>query len=369
METPTVLPRRMPAGAEPARTLLLRYAQGLAVAALLLSFPPTAFAQVPFTSAAADAANSTPPGPAGAEADDDNFVDQSYESVDNMVQSAITAVDSFFGNSERDTFEAKKSRVRLRLNSDYIQHHGWDFSPKVKFHLLLPGLSSRLRLVMNEDQAGDADQASSTTDDENDVALRWIGRQNDKRGYSFDLGLRLKSGNLDPFGRVNWGMEYAMSGQWVGQTTNRLYYYSRTGVRNDFRQFFNRAITDTLLFRARTRLQYFEENDYNPYIEQKFSLFQSLRPGRKVAYEALFERMSPEDSPFDESEILVTDAAHYDHYRIQARFRQQVARPWFFVEFWPIVSWPEERDYQTTLAGRIRLEISLGGSGDPRLDE
>ena len=297
-----------------------------------------------------------------------NMVDRSYESVDNLVQTTVRRVDSFFVNDEHSTFAERKTRIRLRLNTDYIQHHGWELSPKIKLHLVLPGMNDRLRIVMNDDQGADVDQASPN-DEENDLALRWIGRQNAKRGYSFDLGFRIKSGNFDPFGRVNLGFEYDLPGRWVGQSTNRLYYYSKTGVRNDFRQYFNHGLTDELLFRSRTRLQYFEENEENPYIEQKFSLFHSLSDSRKVAYEALYRKVSIEDSPFDEDEIISTGNDYYSHYQLQVRFRQQAWRPWFFVELWPIVAWPEERNYDTVFGARVRFEVNLGGSGDYRLDE
>jgi hypothetical protein len=296
------------------------------------------------------------------------MVDRSYDSVDNLVQATVNRIDSFFVNDEHSTFTDRKTRVRLRLNTDYVQHHGWELSPKIKLHLVLPGMSDRLRLVMNDDQGADVDQASPS-DKDNDIALRWIGRQNAKRGYSFDLGFRFKDGDPDPFGRVNLGFEYDLPGKWVGQTTNRLYYYSQTGVRNDFRQYFNHGLTDDLLFRSRTRLQYFEENDENPYIEQKFSLFHSFSDTRKFAYEAIYRKLSFEDSPFDEDEIIDTGNGYYSHYQLQVRFRQQAWRPWFFIEFWPIVAWPEERNFDTVLGARVRFEVNLGGGGDQRLDE
>lgn len=297
------------------------------------------------------------------------MADDIHQSVNNLVQDTVRRIDSFFVDSEHATFTDRKTRVRLRLNNDYIQKHGWEVSPKLKLNLVLPGLNERLRLVINDDQGADVDQASPSDDEGNDVALRWIGRQRDDRGWSFDLGLRIKDGNLDPFARVNAGIDYPLGGKWVGQTTNRIYYYSETGWRNDFRQYFNRALTDTLLMRSRTRVQYFEENDFNPFVEQKFSLFHSLSDSRKLAYEVLYRLQSREDSPFDPDEIIGDEQDRYQHYAVQIRFRQQLWRPWFYVELWPIVAWPEERDYDTILAGRIRLEVNLGGTGDKRLDE
>ncbi|MEM8769695.1 MAG: hypothetical protein AAGE43_19855, partial [Pseudomonadota bacterium] len=80
-------------------------------------------------------------------------------------------------------------------------------------------------------------------------------------------------------------------------------------------------------------------------------------------------RVSIEDSPFDEDDILVPTKDNFHQFQLQMRYRQRLFRPWFYVEVWPIVAWPEERDYDTTLAARIRLEVNFGGTGDERLDE
>jgi hypothetical protein len=298
-----------------------------------------------------------------------HMADGVRDSVDNFVQGTVRRIDSFFVDSEHATFTDKKTRVRVRLNTDYIQKHGWEFSPKLKLNLVLPGLSERLRLVINDDQGADVDEAAPSDDDNNDVALRWVGDQRDDRGWSFDLGLRIKSGRLDPFARLNAGIEYPLGGPWIGQTTNRLFYYSKTGWRDDVRQYFDRAIGEDLLLRSRTRLQYFEEKVSNPFFEQKFSLFHSISDTRKVAYEVLYRSQSQEGSPFDPDEIIGDEQDRYQHYAMQIRFRQQFWRPWLYVEVWPIVAWPEERDYDTTLAARLRVEINFGGTGDERLDE
>lgn len=298
-----------------------------------------------------------------------NMADGVRDSVDNFVQGTVRRIDSFFVDSEHATFSDKKTRIRLRLNTDYLQKHGWEFSPKLKLNLVLPGLSERLRLVINDDQGIDVDQASPKLDDNNDIALRWVGGQREDRGWSFDLGLRIKSGALDPFARLNAGIDYPLGGRWLGQTTNRLFYYSKTGWRDDVRQYFDRAINDDLLLRSRTRLQYFEENISNPFFEQKFSLFHSLSDTRKLAYEVLYRSVSQEDSPFDPGEIIGREQKRYQHFAMQIRFRQQVWRPWFYVEVWPVVGWPEERDYDTILGARLRVEINLGGTGNERLDE
>ena len=296
-------------------------------------------------------------------------IDRLHRGATNAVQEMTSAIDGFFVTEDFATFEDDRTRVRLRLNVDHLENHGWDVSPKIKLNLVLPGLKNRMRLVVNEGDEGGDENASPTDDEENDVALRWIGKQTKAQSLAFDLGLRLKSGNLDPFVRLNTGLKYGLTDTWQGQTSNRIYYYSKTKLRNDFRQYFDRPITDDLLFRARSRIQYFEENDYNPKIEQKFTIFQTIADQSALAYEALWRREAAEDSPFDDDEIIVPARRHYQKVAVQLRYRRSFLRDWLFFEIWPIVGWTEERDWEMSLAGRFRLEINLGRHGDLRLDE
>ena len=89
----------------------------------------------------AEASAADQPGSIETDETTTSMVDRSYDSVDSLVQSTVRRIDGFFVNDEHSTFTDRKSRIRLRLNSDYIQHAGWDFSPKVKLHLVLPGMN------------------------------------------------------------------------------------------------------------------------------------------------------------------------------------------------------------------------------------
>jgi len=296
-------------------------------------------------------------------------IDRLHSATENLIDATVRRVDAFFVNETHDTFEEDQNRVRLRLNLDKVQHHGWDFSEKVKVNVRLTGLSKRLRLVVNDAEDDEEDQAAAYEDDGNDVALRWVGHQGKKTGISVDGGVRFKSGEVDPFARLNASIRYPIAGKWLGQSTNRIYYYSRNGWRNDFRQYFNRPINDDLLFRVRSRIQYFEEKDSNPQLEQKFTLFQTLNDSSALAYEALWRRKTAEDSVFNEQEITIEPQDDYQQVQLRLRYRRNMWRPWMFVEFWPIVGWAEERDWDTVLAARVRLEINFGRHVGLKLDE
>jgi hypothetical protein len=278
-----------------------------------------------------------------------NTVERLHSATTGAIQGTAARIDQFFVNDDHATFADNDTRVRLRFNLDYIQHHGWEASVRPKLQLVLRGLEERLRLVVNDGDSMDGD-ATSDADDENSVALRWIGKQTDSISYKFDVGLRIKSGQLDPFVRVNTGWHYPLAGKWQGQSSNRLYYYSRTGWRNDFRQ-------------------YFEEKLSNPRLEQKFSLYHTIQDTSAIAYEVLWRRESAEDVLFDDDEFLIPPQKNYQQVQLRVRYRRSFWRPWLFFEVWPVVGWSEARDWNNVLGVRGRIELNFGAHGDLRLDE
>ena len=296
-------------------------------------------------------------------------VDDLHASTASMIDAAVRRFDAFFFTEAQETFEEDRNRLRLRLDTDYIEHHGWEFSPRVKVNFHLPGLGKRARLVVNDAGGDEEDQGVELEDDENDIALRWVARKGKKTGISIDGGVSVRGGKVDPFVRLNTSFKYRVSEQWRGQATNRLYYLARNGWRDDLRIYFNRPIGERFLFRSRSRLEYFEDKDSNPQLEQKFSLFQNINDRSAIAYEAIWRQDTAEDSVFDDEEILVEPRDKYQQVKLRIRYRRNFWRPWMFVEFWPVVGWVEERDWDTVFGARMRLEINFGWHAGTKLDE
>ncbi len=321
-------------------------------------------------------ANSAPPkndaqknNPPKNNQDESSRIDRIHSQSEKMVQRLVGKIDSFFVTDDYATFADNDSRVRLRLDADHYENAGWDVSPRIRLQLVMPGLQKRLRLVVNDGDIEESGQPSNDDSKDNDVAFRWVTNMSDNIALSYDLGVRIAGGGVDEFARVNAGITYPVAGNWQGQTTNRLYYYASAGWRNDFAQRFDRSYSDDLLFRSRSRIQYYQNHSYNPTLEQKFSLFQTLDSQSALAYEVLWRRQSEEESVYGDSDLLINPQNRYDQFAIQLRYRRSIGRPWFFVEFWPIVYWPEERDWQTSLAARIRVEVNLGSTGKLKLDD
>ena len=121
--------------------------------------------------------------------------------------------------------------------------------------------------------------------------------------------------------------------------------------------------------RSRTRIQYFEEKASNPYLEQKFSLFQSFKERAAVAYEVLWRRESREDSVFNRDEITVSPRNDYEKVVLRLRYRRNFWRPWMFIELWPSIGWAEERDWDRVLGARVRFEVNFGRHKGLKLGE
>lgn len=296
-------------------------------------------------------------------------IESAQAEMSRAVLKAGNFIDRFFFNERHSTWEDNDTSIRLRLNFDAVEDHGTDVNPEVKLNLVLPIFDGRLRLVGNDDDDEGADSGDRDVSDDSSIALRYVGIDTDKWGASYDLGLRVRDSNAEGFGRINVIRNYDLSGSWAGRTANRLYWYTNAGWRDDARQYFERRISDKVFFRARTRLQWFEEES-GVFTEQRFTLFQQLSDKSALAYEVLARKIPGDDSVFDDDEILRPDN-NYNQAQLRLRYRQNFKWPWFFYEVWPIAAFTEERDYDLTLALRLRLEIILGRIRETktRLDE
>lgn len=297
--------------------------------------------------------------PCGADAAEKKSLPEKQVQLSQSVQKVANAIDSFFVNDRQLSWEENETAITLRLDTDFIEYHGVDFNPKLRFRLRFPGLK-RLSLVANEEDAGPSDYTGPGLEDESALALRWTGRSTDTRRLSFDVGLRIRDSNTEGFGRFNAAIEYPLGSTWLGRTTNRLYWYTEAGWTDDFRQYFERRLGENLFFRSRTRLQYFEEHKDYLYPEQKLTLYQRMRNGRSVlAYELVAWVIPGEETVLDEDEIR-RFSDNYTRFMALLRYRTRVKWPWLFVEVWPGFGVAEEVNYRSFLYAKLRVDITFG---------
>ncbi len=287
-------------------------------------------------------------------------VEETQERLTETVLKTATAIDNFFG-TDRYSWEDNKTRLTLRGNADYVDKHGWDFSPEVKLYLALPGLNDRLRLIINEDEEDEA-SGGPASDEESNLAVRYLAKVTKKYGISFDLGLSTRGDpTLQGFVRANAFRNWDLGDSgWVTRFENRLYWYTKSDWRNDFRWYLERRLGENFLFRSRTRFDYQQDKEKEWYPEQRFTLFQQINQRTALAYEAIAQQIFFDDSVFDPEEFVQPCGTKCTQYQLRLRFRQNVKFPWLFYEVWPIAAWTEQRDYEFTPAIRFRLEVVLG---------
>ena len=155
-------------------------------------------------------------------------IERLHGRLSERVLKTADTLDSFFGDDSNNTWQDNETRVRLRLNVDQIQDHGTDVGAQIKLNLILPALKGRLRLVANDDDNSDSQTGQDSRDDSS-VALRYIGFEGAQYSVSFDLGLRIKDSDLDPYVRANTYRGYGLGKNWAGRTEGRVYYYDKTG--------------------------------------------------------------------------------------------------------------------------------------------
>jgi hypothetical protein len=288
-------------------------------------------------------------------------IDKVQASLSDTVLKSADSIDGFFATERYNSWENNRSNVRVRLNIDPVENAGTQYGGELKINLLLPGTAGRWRFVANDDDDGDESSGGGEDfTDETSLALRYMGVQTDKWQLSVDLGVRIKDSDLGFYPRLNVIRNYPLGEKWAGRTEGRFYYYTDTGGRVDLRQYFEHKFSKDWFFRSRTRAQWFDEEGSDIFPEQRFTLFQRLSYKSALAYEALARVQPAGDSVFDEEDLLVEPQDKYNQAQVRLRYRRNLWRPWFFVEVWPVVAWPEERDYETTFAGRLRLEVLFG---------
>jgi len=279
--------------------------------------------------------------------------------LSSIVQKTANGIDGFFGSDRHTTWEQNRTSARLRFNFDFIEGQSVDLNAQVKLNLVLPALDNRLRIVLNPDDDDEAANRGGDSRDESELALRFMGRQFGNLEMNYDLGLRIKDSDLALFLRWNTQLGHDLGQSWHNRFTNQLYWYTDTHFRDDFRIYFERKVAKNFFFRSRTRIQYGQEYGAELFPEQRFTLFQTINPKHALAYEAVAGVVPFDETFFKEDNIDVLDDK-YTHYQLRLRYRTNMMFPWLFFELWPIVSWPEEHDYETTYAMRFRVELHFG---------
>ena len=290
------------------------------------------------------------------------YVDDTQRVASERFGNFMTQLDGFFSDvTDNEDAVSNGSWARIRLDARRPNGRSWEFKPSLKVRAVLPETERRLKLLVSTEEddlvvAGNSIEGTQnlqTGGDQNgSVALRFIRTARTKGRVNLDVGFRRRDGTHQVFGRLNTGYRTDLGEVWSAGISNSYYYFSRSGFEDTLSFDFRRALwnRENFYFRSHTEFNW-RNGRKGAVIGQTFGLYTQFGEPRSLALEALaayHTSLSPD----------IDDRFRGVEYRI--RWRHNVWRPWFFYEFWPSVSWPDDRDYRRSYGALLRVEMIIG---------
>lgn len=301
-----------------------------------------------------------------AEGEESGLIDRFHYDVSRRLSDFIGQIDNFFGGEE-ESARSNESWARLRIDPYYEQEFGSETKANVKLKLILPRSERRFRVLLSTDEEDNKDEgnrsgsAPSSDEDSNvSFALRFIRKAKDRSGTKFDVGAKVRSGAGQGFFR--WGVFlrrplFGAQGRraWTGTITNNARYFSKNGFEDKLTFKLQRTIGEgnDFIFLNSTQFSWFEGNK-GAFVDNVSGFYKAFASGSTLALELSLNGITAPaqgEKRFREGQIRV-------------RYRRNVLRDWFFIEFWPSVQWPVEENFTNTYGVLLRFE-ALVGMRDP----
>jgi len=288
------------------------------------------------------------------------LVEETHGKVSERFSRFIVEIDDFIGAGETGE-QLNTSWARVRVDTIKPGAESVKLAATVKLRIVLPQSQKRFRLlVSSEDDASSAANSDAAqreaiaADDNNDVALalRFIKTAQDRFRLNYDLGVRYKDDAVQLFGRFIVGYKKDARFGFVNTYTNSFTYFSESGYQNNFRIDSRRTFFDKENLFFRNTLEFSgRKGNKGIGVGETIGFYADLGKRRAIALEGItgFTTALNEGA---------TD--RFRGFEARIRYRQNVWRPWLYLEFWPSVSWSSSNDYEKAYGGLFRVEVTLG---------
>jgi|GEM_PF-1490611 len=334
--------------------------------------PGTVLIEAPVVSRSASTAETADdyisPPPRGSEPPAPGVLDSVGDIVDRAQRGATERFGAFmfelddFFSGDHVSDEPNTSFLRVRADAVRSPLDGFELDPAVKLRLVLPRAERRFRLLLSsgEDESGSSDELERVAGtEENDsvaFALRFARQLRNSVKLDFDIGARQREGDLQVFARFNAQYRKDLSDLWALRLSNRYFLYSRSGYDDRVRIDVTRqlgALDDarSSFFRSSTTVDW-RASRRGARIGQTLGIYLDLDAKSALAIEGI---ASYDTKLNDEATERLRGG------ELRLRYRRNLWRPWLYVELWPAVAWPAEREYRRTWNGLARVEVTIGG--------
>lgn len=259
-------------------------------------------------------------------------------------------IDRFFGGN-RHYQESNQSVVQFDLTR--VTGYGGDGKPKLaaRVNLKLPATEGRLRLLLETDPENNisAEPVPGSTVLRDKVvvprsaalAARYATAEENQWHFSTDGGIKFPI-PVKPFVRAR-GSYSTPVGEWRLNAAESVYWFNTLGAGETTQFDLERIISAPLLFRSSSIATWLNDKQ-NFDLRQDLTFFHRLNDRSALRYQASAIGVS-------NPQLQVTD------YVLLVFYRYRLHKEWLFYEISPQLHFPREKQYQSSPALSMRLEM------------
>lgn len=275
------------------------------------------------------------------------WLDQTQAFSSNRADQMAAQIDRFFG-VERSDLEAGYSSLRL-IPEVRLEEGANELRLRLRGRLHLPRINERISLILSEDQ-GEGTSYYTQNPIFNEPQSTRVNmevnlRERDKYRFDFRVGLR---SSLKLRTSVRFRYESDITERLNNRLSQTLYYIDGKGYGSFTQYQLDRSVGDSSLLRWSSEYRHEEKLPGDEW-GTSLSLLSRVGSNGGLSY---FARMGG-----------ATDQNYVGIYQVGLRLRQNIARPWLFLEFSPGYQW--EKTSETTprnggLFAIVRFEMAIG---------
>lgn len=312
---------------------------------------PQAVSSVPETLPIVPTAESSIP--QTQQADHFEYIEAPRDYLSGKITSFASYIDRFFGGDRH--FQESNQSV-LRLNLTRVTGYGGDGNYKLaaRLNLKLPVTEGRLRLLVETDPennvADEPTKSPPVTDNKVSVpgnlalAVRFEKKEAVRWYFNTDAGIKFRGIAAAPNPFVRARSSYtAPVGKWQLKASESVYWFNTLGLGETTLLDLDRILSTQILFRSTSNATWLNDTQ-NFNLRQDLTFFHTLTDRTALRYQASVIGVS-------EPRLQVTD------YVVQLFYRYRLNREWLFFEVNPQLHFPSEKNYSSSPALSIRLEM------------
>ncbi len=283
------------------------------------------------------------------------FMDTVHGGISSGLLNTAVWLDSFFGD-ERHEAELNESRFKVR-SAPFFEDGNWSNArPDYELRLVLPQMRRKTRLVISGDMwdegegTGEVPPGTTTLPHERDVntSLQVVLPSHKRHSTTVRGGARYSSGDFIYY--LGPRYRYLLPlGIWTARFTENMVWQAKKGWESRTRADIERMLPRDLFFRHSVEGVWTEGVTGYLYAVS-FLLRQPLDPRRAVQYEWANRFQTRPVDALTEVQVVF-------------RYRQQIWRPWLFLELAPQYRFPRNRSFEAVPGIMFMLEVAFSRPG------